>query len=140
MKPHRPVYVVGGAHSPFLGKGHPDFISHKHPDYPQLQNPSLEDHLHRAIRDALADTGVSAAQVDKGYVSNFLGELFSRQGHLGAMAAAADPGLLGKPFARMEAACASGAVAVAASVDAIQAGYDVTLVAGAEVETNVRGR
>ena len=140
MRPHRRVFVVGGAHTPYLGKAHPDFISRRHPDFPRVRNPTLEEHLHRAIREALAVSGVEPGQVEKGYVSNFLGECFSRQGHLGAMAAAAHPDLEGRPFARIEAACASGAAAIAASMDAMQAGYDVLLVAGAEVETNVRGR
>ena len=60
--------------------------------------------------------------------------------HLGALAAAAHPDLEGRPFARIEAACASGSAAIAASIDAMQAGWDVLLVAGVEVETNVPGR
>lgn len=137
MQPIREVYVVGGAHTPFLGRQHPDFVSPRHPT---ARNPTLEEHLHRAIRGALEVTGVDAAQIEKGYVGNFLGECFSSQGHLGAMAVAADPGLSGKPFARVEAACASGGIAVLACIDALQAGRDVVLAAGAEVETNVRGR
>jgi len=139
MRPMRAVYVVGGAHTPFLGRAHPDFVAPRHTS-PERRNPTLEEHMHGAIRSALSVAGVSAEQVGKGYVGNFLGECFSSQGHLGAMAVAADPGLSGKPFARVEAACASGGIAVSASIDAIQAGWDVLLAVGAEVETNVRGR
>lgn len=136
MKPARTVYVVGGACTPFLGRAHPDFVGPRQ----EGRNPTLEEHLHGAIRAVFAETGVQAAQIEKGYVGNFLGECFSRQGHLGAMAVAADPGLSGLPFARIEAACASGGLAVTAGIDALQAGWDVVLAVGAEVETNVRGR
>ena len=136
MKPARTVYVVGGACTPFLGRAHPDFISPRQDG----RNPTLEEHLHGAIRAVFALTGVQAGQIEKGYVGNFLGECFSRQGHLGAMAVAADPGLSGRPFARIEAACASGGLAITAGIDALQAGWDVVLAVGAEVETNVRGR
>jgi acetyl-CoA acyltransferase len=137
MRPRQPVYVLGGAHTPFLGRAHPDFVS---PRDSRRRNPTLEEHLHRSIRDALSVTGVAAEQIDKGYVGNFLGECFSSQGHLGAMAVGADPGLSGRPFARVEAACASGGVAIAACIDALAAGRDVVLAVGAEVETNARGR
>ena len=62
---------------------------------------------------------------DRAYVGNFVGELFDNQGHLGAMVAATMPGLGGKPIARLEEACASGGLAVAAGVDAIRAGADL---------------
>lgn len=140
MKPHRRVFVVGGAHTTFLGRGHPDYLGFKDRVPGERENPSLEDHLGGAVRAALATTGVDPAAIDKGYVSNFLGEAFCSQGHLGAMLAAVDPALEGKPFARIEAACASGAAAIAACVDALQCSADVALAAGAEVETNVPGR
>jgi acetyl-CoA acyltransferase len=73
-------------------------------------------------------------------IGNFAGELFSSQGHLGAMAVRADEGLHGKPFYRTEGACASGGLAVVSCVDAIQAGLDLTLAAGAEVQTTVSAR
>ncbi len=140
MKPHRRVFVVGGAHTNYIGKFHPDFIWKKHPDFGTRDNPTLEQSLHKAIRDAFAATGIDGAQVDKGYVGNFVGELFVNQGHLGAMVVGADSGLHRKPFARTEAACASGGIAVLGCVDAIQAGYDVTLACGAEIQTTVNAR
>jgi acetyl-CoA acyltransferase len=140
MKPHRRVYVVGGAHTNYIGKFHPDFIWKKHPDFGVKDNPTLEQHLHAAILATLEETGVEAAQIQKGYVGNFVGELFVNQGHLGAMAVAAHEGLHRKPFGRTEAACASGGIAVLGCVDAIQAGYDVTLATGAEVQTTVNAR
>lgn len=137
MKLRRSVYVVGGAHTVYLGKGHPDFV--REPS-DERRNPTLEEHLHRAIRALLTDTGVDAAAIDKGYVGNFCGELFAAQGHLGAMAAAAHPGLAGKPWARVEGACASGGLAVTACIDALQGFADVALAAGVEVETTAPGK
>ena len=136
MKPVRRVFVVGGAHSPFLGRGRPEFIWKGHPDYGVRSNPTLEEHMRVATLGAFEATGVLPSAIEKAYVSNFLGECFSRQGHLGAMLAAVDSGLEGIPIARIEAACASGAAAIAACVDAMQGGVDVTMVVGVEVETN----
>jgi len=139
MKPHRRVFVVGGAHSAYLGKARPDFVTHRQSQATGERNPTLQEHMGTAVRAAFELTGADPAAVDKGYVSNFLGECFVRQGHLGAMLAGVDPALEGKPFARIEAACASGGASIAACIDAMQAGCDVTLVAGVEVETNVPG-
>lgn len=135
MKPHRRVTVAGGAITPFIGKFHPDFIWKKHPDFGTKENPSLEQLLHQVMLGACKDVGIDTAVVDRGYVGNFVGELFCHQGHLGALAAAADAGFLHTPFSRIEGACASGGLAVAAGVDAIQAGADVVLVTGVEVQT-----
>lgn len=140
MKLHRNVYIVGGAHTPFIGKGHPDFIWKHHPEFGQRDNPTIEQYITTVVRSALSATGVAAEAIERGYLGNFLGELFSKQGLLGASIVSADPALDGKPFFRTEAACASGAVAVTSCVDSIQAGCDVTLAVGAEVECTVGGK
>lgn len=140
MKLARKVFVLGGANTPFIGKFHPDFIWKGHADFGKRDNPSLEDYVRLATVEALADAGLQAKDVQKGYVGNFAGELFSSQGHLGAVLASAHGDLKGKGFARIEGACASGALAVAAGVDAIAAGWDVVLVVGAEVQTTVNAK
>ena len=132
----RDVFIAGGAHTQYLGKFHPDFIWKKHPDFGTRENPDLEWYLRESAIDALASIAATAAAVDKAFVSNFAGELFSQQGHLGALLAAADPDLAGKPIARLEGACASGGLAIAAAVDAIRAGAEVVLVVGAEVQNS----
>lgn len=137
MKPTRRVYLIGGAHSGFIGKFHPDFIWKGHPDFGKRTNPTLEDHIRTAVIGALEKTGVPAAAIQKGFIGNFAGELFSKQGHLGAVLAAVHPDLNLKPFARVEGACASGGLALLSGIDSISAGYDVVLVAGAEVQTTV---
>ncbi|MBI3449700.1 MAG: hypothetical protein HY049_12395 [Acidobacteria bacterium] len=140
MKLSRPVYVVGGAHTPFLGKHHPDFIWKGHPDFGKRSNPTIEEHLHRAVHEALSRTGVPATAIQKGYVGNFTGEIFVQQGHLGASLAAADPAFKFKPFSRVEGACASGGLALTSGVDAIGAGLDVVIVTGVEVQTTLSAK
>ncbi|MGE0708361.1 MAG: hypothetical protein AB7N76_18780 [Planctomycetota bacterium] len=135
MKPARDVYLVGAFHTPFIGKFHPDFIWKKHPEFGKRDNPSLEDYVRRAALGALEDAGVAPGDVQKGFVGNFVGELFSNQGHLGSVLAGAHPDLALKGFSRVEGACASGALALVNGIDAIAAGYDVVLVVGAEVQT-----
>ncbi len=135
MKPVRPVYVVGGAITPFIGKFHPDFIWKKHPDFGTKENPSLEDYIVKSTNDALANCGVEAKDVDRGIIGNFVGELFNNQGHLGAMIGKAHPDLAYKAFHRVEGACASGGLAVVSAIEAIAAGADIVLVVGAEVQT-----
>jgi acetyl-CoA C-acetyltransferase len=140
MKPHRAVYILGGAHTRFIGKYHPDFLWKGHPDFGKRKNPTIEEHLRSAALDALAATGVKAEDIERGFVGNFAGECFARQAHLGAVLAGAHPGLARKPHARLEGACASGGLAVAAGVDAIAAGAELVLVVGVEVQTTVDAR
>lgn len=140
MKLNRKVYLAGGALTPFIGKFHPDFIWKNHPDFGKKDNPTLEDYTRKPALEALQEAGVQPADVDKAYVGNFAGELFSQQGHLGAVLASAHPDLDGKPIMRVEGACASGGLALLAGVDAIQAGADVVLVVGSEVQTTVNAK
>lgn len=140
MKLARKVYVLGGANTNFIGKFHPEFIWKGHPDFGKRDNPTLEEYIKTASLAALQDAGLQPKDVQKGYVGNFAGELFSNQGHLGAVLASAHPDLHAKPFMRVEGACASGALAMAAGIDAIGAGADVVLVVGAEVQTTCNAK
>lgn len=76
----RRAFVVGGYITPFIGNKHPDFISKKHPDFGKRENPALEDYIHEAVTGTLANTGTPASAVDKAWIGNFAGELFSSQG------------------------------------------------------------
>ncbi|MDP6933123.1 MAG: hypothetical protein QGG40_09410 [Myxococcota bacterium] len=136
----RRTFLVGGSHSPFLGKGHPDFIWKRHPDFGTRENPDLEQHLACAVHGALDETGADPARIDRLYIGNFVGELFSNQGHLGAALVGTHPAFSGKPSFRLEGACASGGLAVLGGIDAIQAGDDTILVAGVEVQTTESAR
>lgn len=140
MRPVRPVYIAAQAVTPFIGRGHPDFVMKGHPDFGQRDNPTLEDYISRVVHQLLVDNHVDASLIQRGYVGNFAGELFSSQGFLGAMLARAEPRLAGIGCARVEAACASGGVGIVGAIESIQAGLDVVLVVGAEVQTTVRAR
>ncbi len=140
MSLNRRAFVLGGHITPFIGKNHPDFVWKRHPDFGTRENPGLEDYITTAVQGALAATDTPAALVDKAWIGNFVGELFSSQGHLGAAVVGAHPDLLYKPVMRVEGACASGGLAFASALEAIQAGSDVTLVAGAEVQTTASAR
>jgi len=136
----RRVFVLGGHTTPFIGKKHPDFIWKRHPDFGKRTNPTLEDYIEASVNGALESTGTPADAVDKAWIGNFVGELFSNQGHLGAAVVGANPGLMYKPVMRVEGACASGGLAFASAVESIQAGTDVALVVGVEVQTTKSAR
>ena len=53
-------------------------------DFGKVENPCLEDYINEAVNGCLKETGVAAEAVDKAWIGNFAGELFSGQGHLGA--------------------------------------------------------
>ena len=136
----RRAFILGGSITPFIGKRHPDFIDKRHPDFGKRANPTLEEYITTAVRGTLDATGVAAADVERLWIGNFVGELFSSQGHLGAAVIGAHPDLAYKPAMRVEGACASGGLALSCAVDAVQAGVDVALVCGAEVQTTVSPR
>jgi len=136
----RRAYIVGGYISSFIGKGHPDFVHPKHPDHGKRTNPTIEDYVTNAVKGALDATGVPAKAIQRAVIGNFAGELFTRQGHLGAAVVGAHEDLRFIPSMRVEGACASGGLAFASCVQAIQAGEDVCLAVGAEVQTTVSPR
>ncbi|MBM3223667.1 MAG: hypothetical protein FJZ47_07705 [Candidatus Tectomicrobia bacterium] len=140
MRPVRSVYIAAQAVTPFIGKGHPDFIIKGHPAFGQRENPTLEDHMVSVVQQLLQENQLDPSLIQRGYVGNFAGEMFSSQGFLGAMLGRADARLAGIGCARVEAACASGGVGIVGAIEAIQAGLDIVLVVGAEVQTTVRPR
>ncbi|MDT5134551.1 MAG: acetyl-CoA C-acetyltransferase, partial [Mycobacterium sp.] len=93
----------------------------------------------------VVDNTVAAARVDATdigvvHVANAFGEMFARQGHLGAMPASVNDGLWDTPASRHEAACASGSVATLAALSDLRAGaYRIALVVGVELEKTVPG-
>ncbi|MEM7264219.1 MAG: hypothetical protein AAF488_19700, partial [Planctomycetota bacterium] len=122
------------------GKFHPDFIWKKHPDFGKRDNPDIEHYLTQPARTTFEELGIDPRVVDGGVASNFVGECFVNQGHLGSMMVRAHPDLEGKPFHRVEGACASGALALVSGLNMIAGGLDVVLVAGGEVQTTVNAK
>lgn len=140
MALHRRAFVLGGHITPFIGKRSPDYIWKRHPDFGKRDNPTLEEYITMATLGALEATGTAAAAVQKAWIGNFCSELFCNQGHLGPAVVGAHPDLMYKPVMRVEGACASGGLAFASALESIQAGTDVALVVGAEVQTTASAR
>ncbi len=136
----RRVYVVGGHISNFIGKGNPAFIDKKHPDFGKKQNPGLEHYISDAVNKTITNTGIDASLIQKAIIGNFASDLFNNQGHLGPMVVAAHPALRFLPAWHVEGACASGGLAYSSAIEAIQAGNDVVLAVGAEMQTSVSPR
>lgn len=100
----------------------------------------LSDLVAEVVTGTLADAGITPADVGVIHVGNAFGQLFTGQGHLGAMPATVEPGLAGVPASRHEAACASGGIALLAAMADLESGrYDCALVLGVELERNVSG-
>ena len=92
------------------------------------------------VSGTLAAAGVDPEDIGVIHVGNAFGQLFTGQGHLGAMPATVEPRLAGVPASRHEAACASGGIALLAAMADLEAGrYDVALVLGVELERSVSG-
>ncbi|NMD95567.1 thiolase domain-containing protein [Rhodococcus sp. BL-253-APC-6A1W] len=88
----------------------------------------------------LDDAGIGASEVDVVHVGNAFGQLYTGQGHLGAMPASMIPELWDVPASRHEGACASGSLAILAAMADLESGrYDCALVLGVELEKTVPG-
>jgi acetyl-CoA C-acetyltransferase len=98
---------------------------------------TLADLASEALRGAFASTaGLKAGKVGALYVASALGDQLSGQGQLGAHLGAA-LGLRGVPAFRVEAAGASGGVAIQQAAQAIAAGaVEVAVVLGVEKVTD----
>jgi acetyl-CoA C-acetyltransferase len=96
---------------------------------------SLKELAVSAAREAIADAGISVAEVDAIYVSNFLGGMLNGQQILGSIVAN-ELGLSGIPTMAVEGACASGGIAFRqAYLNTASGVYDTVLVIGVEKMT-----
>src|SRR6185436_21185604 len=101
-----PVYI--------LGAGRTDFKRNFKKEGKTIRHLIVE-----AAQAAIADAGIDAGDIQGGVVGNFASGLFTRQLHLGAFLVEVDPKLRGLPTMHVEAACASGAVAVLSAAQQI---------------------
>ncbi|GAC56581.1 hypothetical protein GOHSU_08_01090 [Gordonia hirsuta DSM 44140 = NBRC 16056] len=98
------------------------------------------DLTREVIEGTCAAAAIDPTDIGVIHVGNAFGELFTGQGHLGAMPATVCSELWGVPATRHEAACASGGTALLAAMADLRAGdYDVALVLGVELEKTVPG-
>lgn len=92
------------------------------------------------VDSTLTASKVDASDIDVVHLGNAFGEMFARQGHLGAMPATVNSGLWDTPASRHEAACASGSVATLSAIADLRSGaYRTALVLGVELEKTVHG-
>lgn len=113
--------IVGWGHSPFG----------------RLDSEDLESLIVGVSRKAMADAAIDAEEVDGIWLGNLNGG-FVPDTFCSSLVLQADDGLRWKPATRVENACASGAAAVYAAINAIEAGQcRIALVVGAEKMTAV---
>lgn len=126
MKSNR-IWVVGGHQTDFARN-----YSREGKDFAGLTS--------EVVAETFGASGLAPDAVDVVHVGNAFGQLFTHQGHLGAMPATVAPQLWGVPASRHEAACASGSIALLAAMADLRAGnYDTALVVGVELEKTVPG-
>ncbi|MHC1635454.1 MAG: thiolase domain-containing protein [Candidatus Methanospirareceae archaeon] len=105
----------------------------------ELWEKSLKDIAVEAGLKAIEDAGISGEEIDAIYGGNMSAGRFNEQEHIGAMIADY-VGLASFhiPAARVEAACASGALALHFAILSILSGwYDIVVAAGVEKMTDV---
>jgi acetyl-CoA C-acetyltransferase len=111
--------IVGWAHTPFG----------------RLEGETVESLIVRVAREALADAGVAAADVDEIMLGHFNAG-FSAQDFTASLVLQASPDLRFKRASRVENACATGSAAVHQAINAIAAKTArIALVVGAEQMT-----
>ncbi len=95
----------------------------------------LEALIVQAAREALDDAGVAPAEVEAAWLGHFNSGLVP-DGFCSSMILSVDPAMRYRPAMRCENACASGAAALYAALDAVDAGrVRIALVVGAEKMT-----
>jgi acetyl-CoA C-acetyltransferase len=97
---------------------------------------SIEDLIVAAAKEAIADAGITASQIDALWLGQFNSGLIP-DGFCAPLILGAAPEFRFKPATRCENACASGATALYAALDAIDSGRaKLVLVVGAEKMTS----
>ncbi|MCZ7401202.1 MAG: thiolase domain-containing protein [Candidatus Methanoperedens sp.] len=108
-------------------------------EFGELWDKSFRELFVEAGVSAIEDANVAGGKIDALYVGNMSGGRFIEQEHLGALIADYS-GLasLHIPSTRVEAACASGGLALRQGIIAVASGYhDIVIAGGAEKMTDV---
>ena len=130
-KLRRKVYMTAGFNTVSMGTGRKEF-------HPKKPRPGLEEYIREAGRGTLAQVG-GAGNIDEGVIGNFMAGRFNNQGNLASLIPTIDEGLLWKPCTRVEGACASGALALAAGIRSVLAETaEMALAVGVEVQNTVK--
>ncbi|TRZ91106.1 MAG: thiolase domain-containing protein [Methanosarcinales archaeon] len=108
-------------------------------EFGELWDKSFRDIFVEAGVSAIEDANVQGGKIDALYVGNMSGGRFIEQEHIGSLIADYS-GLAGFhiPSTRVEAACASGGLALRQGIIAVASGYhDIVIAGGAEKMTDV---
>jgi acetyl-CoA C-acetyltransferase len=125
MAKNKKVYILGGYQTDFARNW-------------AKEGKTIQALMHEAMDGAFTATKIDPADVGSIHVGNFAGELYTMQGHLGAMTVNYSEKLRGVPTSRHEAACASGAISTLVARTEIEAGhYDLSMVVGIEMMKSV---
>ena len=107
-----------------------------HTRFGKMDALSIEELIIAAAQEAIGDAGISPSDIDALWLGQFNSGLIP-DGFCAPMILGAAPELRFKPATRCENACASGATAVYAALDAIESGrVKIALVVGAEKMTS----
>ncbi|MCD7782017.1 MAG: thiolase domain-containing protein [Methanosphaera sp.] len=103
----------------------------------ELWDKSFRDLVVDAGMEAIHDANMQGEDIEAMYIGNMTGGLFIGQEHIGSLIAE-HSGLTPIPATRVEAACASGGLALRQAVMAVASGYyDKVMAAGVEKMTDV---
>jgi acetyl-CoA C-acetyltransferase len=118
-------------------KSRPAMVGWGHTKFGKLDGETIESLITSAARDAITNSGIPAEDIDAVWLGQYNSGLVA-DSFCSSMVLAADSALRFKPAARLENACASGAAAIYAALDAIESGRIRTaLVVGAEKMTGL---
>jgi len=124
---NRRIYILGGHQSDFSRNW-------------TREKLTLFDLFSDTVKKGLDETQLDPKDIQVGHASNFVGDLFTGQAHLGGFFGHVDPAMRYLPASRHEAACASGSMALLGAMADLEAGrYDLACVIGIEIMRNVPG-
>ncbi|MFA6097067.1 MAG: thiolase domain-containing protein [Candidatus Paceibacterota bacterium] len=108
-------------------------------EFGELWDKSFRDLFVKAGADAVFDAGIQAKEIEAMYIGNMSGGRFIGQEHIGALVADYS-GLANRhiPSTHVEAACASGGLALRQAIIAVGSGcHDIVIAGGVEKMTDV---
>src|SRR5690349_24127886 len=110
-----------------------------HTKFGRHEGRDIESLIVEVAQGALADAGVSAADIDQVFLGTMNGG-FVRQEFPASLVFQADPAFRFKPATRVEDACATGSAAIHQGLNAIAAGKArLALIVGVEKMTEISG-
>ncbi len=103
----------------------------------ELWDKSFRDMVVEAGMKAIEDANIEGRDIEAMYIGNMSAGLFIKQEHISSLIVD-HSGLIPIPCARVEAACASGGLALRNGIIAVASGYhDIVIAAGVEKMTDV---